>query len=659
MRSQFKISALAAAAVAVGGVVWWQATSPPEAAQLSSPTANEKGPTPNDNGLVAAADIGREEPTVSVATSHAPPPALSGRYALDYALEMKGTNANATSATLALQGTLVAALDSASDDDGVRWLWAKLEQPQVQLNATMAKLIAFGEDPRADLSHPFAIRLLPNGRIDDVRFVDGQSTAARATLANIAQAAQLAANPEQAKSEVSEWSLNGDVSASIRHPQDSTYLKVWKRDHRVGMQSGDSDTAQSARGEVTLAVDADVIESIRSREEGRTHVGQQAQPSYTIDVTLAREGKAPSKVASNVSRKDVAPLVPELLDVKLPEEPMVSFAQAIENVEQAGRVAHKRAPARRQLARVIAEVPGTAKKVAQRFALLTTAPATRLTLIESLAGARGREGQQAMADLLADETLDEPLRIQVVGAIVAVPNPEDLLLNSLEEAAYRNPDRVYASKVAMVLGASLALRAENDPEGAVQRLGPYLNRAAEVLSPVAEDEPQRIEERSNWLGGLGNVGSPNALPLILDGLADRREEIRAAAAHALRFQDPPTVYERMQQLMHQDASMPVRLGVLHSAHLMGPTVTKGLVERSLHYDTSENVRMEAAYVIASWMQDAPGLRQILAHALEGESSEKVRHTLRNYLEPGRVAAPVREIPSTNPLIPEGYQSESP
>lgn len=657
MRSQFNIFALAAVALAVGGVVWWAATPPPEHAKSTTRPADVSGTSASDTVRRAASseDVSDVETT---AVSHAPPPTLEGRYALTYIFEMKGGKADATRAKMTLKATLVAAMDKEPDAEGVRWLWAKLDQPRVQTNASMDQLISFGADPRADLSRPFAIRLQPSGRIDDVRFTSEQSTSAQATLASIAQAAQLSADPSRQKSVLREWSLNGEVSATVAHPRDSTYSKVWNRDHRAGVSDEAEDTAHETHGEVTFGVDDNRIESVVSREEGRTQIGQQPQPSYVITVRLTRETDAQGKVAANITRQDLAPLVPELIDAKLPEEPLVSFAEAMENVEQAGRVAHKRAPARRQLARVIAEVPGTAQRVAKTFAAPATSDATRLTLIESLAGARSTEAQRAIADLIEDDTLDEPLRVQVVGAIVAVPLPEDLLLDSLEEAAYRNPDRIYASKVAMVLGASLSLRAESDPEGAVARLGPYLDRAAEVLAPVAEDAPQRIEERTNWLGGLGNVGSPNALPLILAGLDDRREEIRAAAAHSLRFQDPPSVYERMQQTMKNDAAMPVRLGVLHSAHMMGPAVTKDLVERTLHYDTSENVRMEAAYVIASWMQDAPGLRQVLAHALQGEESEKVRHTLRNYLEPGRVAAPAREIPTNNPLIPEGYQPES-
>ncbi|MBI5495332.1 MAG: hypothetical protein HY904_09895 [Deltaproteobacteria bacterium] len=653
MRSR-SILTLFAAVAAVGGLLWWTSRTEP-APSTRVDAAPPRAAAPVDVALHAPpADVLQPaEPSKPVE----PPPTLDGRYALRYAMTMSGADAvgNVPQALMVLTGTLV--VEPAQEGER-RWLKASLEGASLQLDEALRKVTDFPAAPDGEFKQPFAVPLERDGRVVDIRFARDLSLATRGTLAAVMQAAQFVrVDPAAAEYDLPEWSVNGTLSSHWLRKSASEYVRAWRGAEYVDTAGGlDPAPAQSSFGEGTITLANGRIEKVEANERGTARTGAQVQrrPSYTTSVELTRmEGKASVAAA----RPDaLTPLVTSQLHIPLPREPAVPFEEAMAQVEAAGDKRAERAVARKTLMYTLMASPASATQAEAVFRRPGTPDAVKRTTVEALAGAATPEAQSVLASVMLDDKVLVTDRLFVVQATVGVKKPREQLLDDMARLAYEHPDKIYASQVAMALGAEIAWAAEHNVKTATGYLAGYLQHAAAVLQPPNAGEPKRLRERSNWLGGLGNLASPNALPFIEAALSDPEQGIRASAAHALRFQDPRPVRERMQQIMHQDQSMTVRLGILHAARYMGPESQKTLVERALTYDPSENVRTEAAYVISAWLPQAPGLRQVLAQALEQERSEKVRHVLRNFLEPGRIAPPGQLIPTVNELIPPEYRS---
>jgi HEAT repeat protein len=633
---------MSAAAALVAGATWWMSRNPSGGSSASTP------PQPRPVAAVTEPDPVAPQPT-SPADPVVSPPTLDGRYALTYTLDMSGTG-GAVAAAMTLKGTLVVAPQRDGTD---RWLNAALEDAQLTLNDELRRVTDFPADPKTDLGMAFAAPLEANGRVREVRFMPGQSLAARGPLAAVMQAAQFVrVDPQAASYDLEEWSVNGPLASRWLRRSDTEYTRQWHAvDHVESPNGGAPQPAHSMLGEGTVQLQGNRIEHVTASLAGNARTGAAAdkRPHYRSRVELHRvEGPARVAVANP---QQLAPLVVDQLDVKLPAEPVLPFAEAAKKVQAVRESLHERSEARRELAHALVAEPARAVAVEAMYRDPGSSPLVKRTAVEALAQSATPEAQAAMARILTDDSVSEPDRVMVAGAAMGVRRVENVLLSDMSRIAYQHTDRVYASKVAMALGGSLSWVAARDPARARPYVLEFVERAEVETRPPAPGERRRMEERSNWMGGLGNLGTPHALPWIVRGLDDKDEHVRAGAAHALRFQDPYSVRERMQRVMHEDRSMHVRLGILHAARYMGPESQKSLVERALTFDESESVRTEAAYVVSAWLPKAPGLRQMLAYALEQEKSEKVRSTLRNFLQPGRIAPPGRLIPTVNPLIP--------
>jgi HEAT repeat protein len=220
------------------------------------------------------------------------------------------------------------------------------------------------------------------------------------------------------------------------------------------------------------------------------------------------------------------------------------------------------------------------------------------------------------------------------------PNLE--LVHALAALAFgKKTEPGYAAASAMTLGAVVS----GLPDQTVVSSTTSSLVASAAAATASSSEPAGI--RIGWLEALGNTGAPSALPTILASLeTDPDELVRAAAARALRFQDPQAAQPSMDKALLRDHSIHVRYELMHSARLMGPEAMQPLVERTLTADKSESVRLAAAYAIAVWMVSSPGLATVLQNALATEKSLKVRDSLMNYLTPGRVVPPTTITPVT-------------
>ncbi|MBI5610247.1 MAG: HEAT repeat domain-containing protein [Deltaproteobacteria bacterium] len=626
--------AIAAAVAAIGLAavgLWWSAGGSQSQSPDGHPSGRAARPVPQSSADSenAAMGLGPVPATLSV----------------HYAFRMVGG-----SFPKQLESELAATLDlGALRQDGTeRWLPVRLAGPQLQMNQAAQSVFDVPAD-RAELAAPWAVRVDGGGRVVEVRFAAGTSTTTQGVLASLAQAVQLVgpAHAGERTWQTDERDANGPYQATYTREGDGSVTKRWTQ-----TQAGFSATSQAH-----YALRDGHIDTVHWEQQGTAVTsslvaGRETRFSVVID--LHYRGKNAGDWAVGLDPKTLRPYdlgqlalrrraaePPRALQVVLDE--VVALASG---TDTAGRM-----KLRADLTRAIAANPAAAKAVGQTLRKGSLTGRARTVAIASLVGARTAEAQREVAELAADRSLAEDLRLSLLQSASLMSSPTPEFVAMLAQLAYATDDPGYSAAAATTLGASLAFLHEHHPQEAKQALQGYVEHAKQNVQPepsAASAALPPVGIRIAWLAGLGNTADPAALPVILAGLHDSNELVRGSAALALRFQAPTACIEAMQQQMATDRSIHVRENILEAAQTMGPDVTASLVQKALFYDSSEFVRKAAAYVLATWSHEAPGLRAVLVDALKVEKSPRVAEALKNFVEPGRIPG----SPAAAPHLPE-------
>ncbi len=530
------------------------------------------------------------------------------------------------------------------------WLPARLVDAKLQLNPAARKVFAMpegqGDQGQAELGQRWALRVRGDGRLEEVRFAAQTSAVTQGTLAALAQGLQLV-GPTQAGAatwQLEERDANGPYRASYARQSDGAVLKTWTQ-----QSAGFSSTH-----EVRFTLADGQIQAVHAEQKGTAATSSLVagkETRFGVVIDLQRQGSSDGRWASGL---DPATLLPYRLDqlalrkrAPTPAKPLESAMREVtaraSSTDTAGRM-----QLRGDLTRAIAASPEASRAVAQSLRQGTLQGPARTVAIAALVGARTPEAQREVADLVKDTALPEELRINVLQSASLMTSPTLEFAAALAQLAYTGADLGYSGAVATTLGATLGFLRETHPEQAKKSLADYADHAKKHVQGEPSSELAPVGVRIAWLAGLGNTADPQALPLILAGLKDPNELVRGSAALALRFQEPKACIAAMHQLMASDQSIHVRENLVDAARDMGPAAAGSLVEKALFYDKSELVRKAAAYTLATWSHEAPGLRAVLVTALKAEKSARVAEALKNYIEPGRIAG----SPAAAPHHPE-------
>lgn len=584
------------------------------------------------------------------------PVALDGRYEARYELTLDGRvpGTGRRSAHVAVRGKLD--VGPAASDDGARWFAARLTVDSLDADEAAKRVTDFGvEGASAHLASAWMFRLDEEGRVGEVRFSDDTPVSVRGVFSALASSAQLA-RPKGTSNgswEADETEINGPYRARYE-ASGATIAKTWAV--RTAGNPDDPTKANSyeADGEAKFATAAAWIEHVTVSQRGSAAVGgntREDRARFDTAIELARTGDTPSGWASAYAPSAFVPFsVAQVVPRKMGAEPGETFDSLVETARVAGEKHdwQKRVLARNDLTRLVADDDRLAERTAKMIRAGGLSEPMERTFLETLVGASTPAAQGEVAAMIGDRKLNRETRVRVLQATSLMTRPGHEVMKALDGAAFSAGDAIYASQAAMVLGAAAQHLQDNEPAVAQHTTQALLKRAGTVvIGPAKPGKPvASLAERTNWIGALGNAGAPESLPILLGLLKDPDATIRASAAHSLRFMDPAQALQAMEIAMREDKSITVRHALLHAARTMGPEKMEAFVTKVLMYDESEHVRLGAAYCVAFWAIKAPGLRRTLADALAREKSPKVQESLRNYLEPGRVAPPFRLIPDT-------------
>jgi hypothetical protein len=578
-------------------------------------------------------------------------PDSAGRYALDYQLsyEAPAVQGGRTTAELHWQAEWqVAPWPDKSTVPGLsttpgkpHWLGVRTVGSQWQANAALQAVMGLQDADRAQLEKAFAVQVDADGRVTALRFAPGTPAPVAALLGAVAHASQFV-RPAQAEGtawQAQEQDLTGSFVAQYRIEAPGRVTKRWSGSGADAGQADPLGLHQDTTAEFTLQNEH--VQAMTWTQQGRMQPpvdSELAGTTFRIALRLERRGQAEAAWLAGLDPQKLQPF-----DAAMP----VAREHAPQPVEWstlhtdltalgAATTAEQRGQCRD---RVLVAMQHQPEIVTQAEAALTggklTEPAER-TLLEALVGAGTPAAQQTVARLITDAKVAEPLRDRALMAATMLHDADAAFVASLLAAEVDQPSR--RSATAVTLGAVVRDLTPGQPDRAGQ-LAATLVAQAKVALDHGNPAAPSLMDQCNWLAALGNTGDPHALPAILQALADAREDVRISAAHALRFQDPAATAEAMTLQMATDASLDVRTALLHAARWQGAKARLAFVEKALRFDRSEAVRLEAAFTLASWSVTAPGIRKALAEALAVEKSETVQEALRNYLTPGRIAAP--------------------
>lgn len=536
---------------------------------------------------------------------------------------------------------------------GDGWLAMRLTGHTVELNTAASRLIGQASAVQRALARPWTARIDAAGHITDLRIPAGTPVGAQGVVATISYGLQFvpATKAATAAWTTEEVDVNGRYNATYSRA-DGSVQKRWSLDSQDGEANTAAAMGYSHVTHATYRFGARTITDLRWEQKGAVALslgGTSAKPApFSNAVSLIHSANADATWAMNVDPSALVPIGTAANDrraqVVAPRDvnPTIAAASQLD----ATKDMHRRAALRETLSASIRADSTVAATLAQRLVAGADNEVANRTIIEALAAAGTREAERAIVDMVDDDTATPWLkgRLLVAATLMTHPSAEYVAaMTGVMLAASGD----FKSTIGVALGGSANALGASNPAVAselVNTLVTHANPAVTGIPNTPAADPPSMRERMQWVAALGNTASPEAFDSIVSALDDPKQPVRQAAAFALRFQDPAKTLPRLVDYYAIERDASVREALLVAARYIGATALP-VVKKALLTDRFESVRLEAAYTVAAWGMEAPGMRSLLVEALKHERSDTVRETLRNYIEPGRIAAPFAVRPA--------------
>ncbi|MSP93502.1 MAG: HEAT repeat domain-containing protein [Myxococcales bacterium] len=625
-------------------------------------------------GAIAVAFWPGQRPTARVTVEHAPGPtqparAVEGatraplapqrsradRYALDYTLQFTAPAPKSGETTADLKFAGILALGEPVERDGGRWLGARIEGARLDRNAAARAVTQFTASA-ADLEQPWLMELDGEGRVTGTRFAEGTSQGARALLATVAAAIQFV-QPQGSNAkawEAVERDVNGAYSARYETEAGGAVRKTWTAGLLDDLAGASHAPGYRVQTDATFDRVDGRLRALRFDQSGTVGVGLAGGDKRArFSTRLRLDWQAAAQVTWP---GDLDPAALPRFDAvaaagRLQTPQVVATLQEL--LDQARLAADRKSTADRSrvaddLARKLRDDPRQVTEIEAMLRKGMDHDGVERTLVEGLVRAGSAAAQASLIGLARDTTLRPALRDRVLQGAVFVQRPDEAFTRGLEDLAFDSRQAQFAAHAAITLGAAVQRLRATSPQQASAAAQKMADHAAPHVTPgpvsgtTAKAAPS-TGELADWIAALGNTAAPEVLPVLLAALKDPRERMRRSAALALRWQAPNAVLPALTEAMRTDDSIHVRDHLMQAAKYLGPETMLAVVEKALFHDGSPYVRLAAAHTVAVWALEAPGLDDKLKQALALEPSSKVRESLKNYLEAGRVAPPFRKV----------------
>lgn len=450
---------------------------------------------------------------------------------------------------------------------------------------------------RAALERPFFLVHRADGVLSDVRG-DLETLPLVAQLwRSVGATMQVAAAPAGAAEwRATEADATGTYEASYRNAQSRSATRlIEKRKERYLTASQGAALPEIVESLITIEADERGVLQVDSGE--RLRVRQPPLPAVESRTTLqlVRESSRDrgAAVAGWLAAFGSARALPTALDsTPTPESDRArvadwKYAEMLAALRDTGTPEGKRR-ANRAYSAMCALLRLEPERIDDVRRRVLAGGSLRRTMIAALRDAGTPEAQAALRDLVQAAALGGEDRLAVARALSLVDAPVKETVDALR--ALRG-DPLLGAQATYGLGASVAHLRDRDPELAKGVLAELLAQHASAGS-----QAQRIDT----LTALGNAGDVGALEAIAEELRSPSDDVRAAAANALRRVDASGV-DRLLAQASMDPATPVRRSAV--AAMTNRTPTPALADalaRTLESEPVFEVRALAVQIAARW-----------------------------------------------------------
>lgn len=612
----------------------------------------------------------------------APATLESGAYALhyDFALQRPRPGGEQETISATINGTLHLGRRQASHMAG------RLRVDSLVLNAGARRLGFLQKGAKQALSRPFSLAMGPRGQVTEVQLSSDLPLAVRSVLATVAHGTQYVApvKPAAKQWRTQETDANGEYEATYRVLSPDEVEKTWTL--------GQDDPFGSVLGHANAvyALEGSRVQAVTLEQKGEALAGRSDGPRspFELALSLVRTGNADTAwLEAGSDAPQLEPFttrtgVPKNIRVAAPPpRPKGELLTALSTVDGTESLS-EHTELRNELTEAVRRDPTVAEPLEQLLRREKVAIHQARYAVEALLGARTPQADARAARLLRDATVTQTARTLLLGGATLLDNPGRPVVDAVRsvmtsgEPPLRGQAAMAAAGIATQFSRSEVLQqgavnggsatqpptpapaeppntsepsgdadASDDSDGsdADALAAAVIEMARRVLLPGPNAPPATFGAKARFLRALGNLGTPECLPLVRAGLEDDNLLVRAVAATALRFQDPAAVKEDLAKGM-DDPALEVRAAVIKAARKMGPAAARDLVRNALYFDESEYVRLQAVYTFGAWSREAPSLVTTLTNAAEREESAKVLREIRAMTQKNRVEPPFRVDP---------------
>ncbi|WP_232293596.1 HEAT repeat domain-containing protein [Stigmatella aurantiaca] len=377
-------------------------------------------------------------------------------------------------------------------------------------------------------------------------------------------------------------------------------------------------------------------ESVSSREQVSVSSGE-GMPTVRgegqVQLTRTAVRSVPLLIGSLDARRQQLATTSLATQVFAPEDPKAELRRLVAGARLADLVGDlrklpqdekERGPATSQLMNRLRALFSLDPEEAARVPALLRGEKDRNTyssLIGSLSAASTPEAVRALGQVVTDEQMPVPVRVDAAAGLGVVEKPTQEGLSALRQLTQSGEEDLRNTATLALGNAARNLETQKDPSaGAVLR--ELTNAVAAAPTP---------EARALQLRALANSAHPLALPTIREALRDPSPVVREAAVEALRLIPDPAADQMLAASMLEDPIPEVRRAAIFASSFRPLMPLMPALERTLRTDTVGAVRIEVVRLLGSNLLQLPGAGPLLSWAGQNDPNGDVRHTALAFL----------------------------
>ena len=386
-------------------------------------------------------------------------------------------------------------------------------------------------------------------------------------------------------------------------------------------------------GSVSGSMPARDLRNVEYSEQLQTAMGPSATVNSHTTLALSLQSRQPSPAPKDWAAEltGTAPLNPKLMGASSPDSfdaqriGSFTFDTALGALETEARTQGTTPPGDPTSTK--ASVQATSAAFSAMAALLRTQPvlvaqaerrirtgsAAANLMLDTLGSAGSPQAQQALASVMNDAKLSEPLRRAAAFSLIRTPTPTPETLQALMEHTKGGPLMVHALYGLGTMSRHLREAGATSESSSIVRL--LVERLSEAESPSVQ---------VHVLRGIANSGDSDALQAVKPWLGSTVSKVKTAAVDAIRLM-PGEAVERLLAEQFKGNNPEAQLAAIDAMIVRDPStiLVQALAEGAKNAEKPAT-RLRAAGLLQKWLPGHPELLPALKELAQNDVNPHVR-----------------------------------